>query len=89
MQIPGLPENGHHRRRGFDERFEIPVVGRRVARVAGAAKRRELGMLQFEFLSAAEERAVFRVRAWPATFDVVQSQIVEFPNDVELVFHRE
>ena len=86
VQVPGLPEDRHHRRAGFDQRLQILVVGHAVARVAGAAKRREFGVLQFQFPRALEKGHVLGIRAGPAAFDVVHSQFVEFPGDVELVF---
>jgi hypothetical protein len=60
-----------------------------VARVAGAAKRRQLGMLQLQFLGSAEESNVLAVRPGPASFYVVHPQLVQLPHNVKLVFQRE
>jgi hypothetical protein len=86
VQIPSLPEDGHHRSVGFQKRLQVPVVGDAVSRVASAAKGRQLGMLQLQFLGPAEESNVLAVRPGPAAFNVIHPQLVQLLHNVKLVF---
>ena len=65
------------------------VFFHRILREPGRAERRQLGMLQLQVFGAGEEFLVLRIRAGPAAFDVVDSELVELFGDQKLVLDRE
>src|SRR5437870_33301 len=89
LEVPGLADDGDHRRLGAETEAEVAVVGGLHARAAGRAEGRHLRVLQPEALDGAEELLVARVRARPAALDVVDAEVVEPLGDAQLVLERE
>src|SRR5437870_7823114 len=89
VEVPGLADDGDHRRLGAETEAEVAVVGGLDARAAGRAEGRHLRVLQPEALDGAEELLVARVRARPAALDVVDAEVVEPLGDAQLVLERE
>src|SRR5437867_3286175 len=89
VEVPGLADDGDHRRLGGETEAEVAVVGGLHARPAGRAEGRHLRVLQTETLDGAEELLVARVRARPAALDVVDAEVVEPLGDAQLVLERE
>src|SRR5438093_7645396 len=89
VEVPGLADDGDHRRLGEETEAQVAVVGGLHARPAGRAEGRHLRMLETEAFDGAEELLVARVRAWPTALDVVEAEVVEALGDAELVLERE
>src|SRR5947208_5867004 len=89
VEVPGLADDGDHRRLGEETEAQVAVVGGLHARPAGRAEGRHLRMLESEAFDGAEELLVARVRAWPTALDVVEAEVVEALGDAELVLERE
>src|SRR5213078_968637 len=89
VEVPGLADDGDHRRLGGETEAEVAVVGGLHARPAGRAEGRHLRVLESEALDGAEELLVAWVRARPAALDVVEAEVVEALGDAELVLERE
>src|SRR5437870_6996003 len=89
VEVPGLADDGDHRRLGAETEAEVTVVGGLHARAAGRAEGRHLRVLQPEALDGAEELLVARVRARPAALDVVEAEVVEPFGNAQLVLERE
>src|SRR6266566_133223 len=89
VEVPGLADDGDHRRLGGETEAEVAVVGGLHARPAGRAEGRHLRVLQPEALDGAEELLVARVRARPAALDVMDAEVVEPLGDAQLVLERE
>src|SRR5213594_247149 len=89
VEVPGLADDGDHRRLGAETEAQVAVVGGLHARPAGRAEGRHLRVLESEALDGAEELLVAWVRARPAALDVVEAEVVEALGDAELVLERE
>src|SRR5437660_6104633 len=89
VEVPGLADDGDHRRLGEETEAQVAVVGGLHARPAGRAEGRHLRVLESEALDGAEELLVAWVRARPAALDVVEAEVVEALGDAELVLERE
>src|SRR6266571_1441873 len=89
VEVPGLADDGDHRRLGGETETEVAVVGGLHARPAGRAEGRHLRVLQTEALDGAEKLLVAWVRARPAALDVVDAEVVEPLGDAQLVLERE
>src|SRR5213593_21147 len=89
VEVPGLADDGDHRRLGAETEGQVAVVGGLHARAAGRAEGRHLRVLETEGLHGAEELLVARIRARPAALDVVEAEVVEALGDAELVLERE
>src|SRR5438094_3412165 len=89
VEVPGLADDGNHRRLGAETEVEVTVVGGLHARPAGRAEGGHLRVLQPEALDGAEELLVARVRAGPAALDVMDAEVFEPLGDAQLVLERE
>src|SRR5437773_4029636 len=89
VEVPGLADDGDHRRLGEETEAQVAVVGGLHARPAGRAEGRHLRMLETEAFDGAEELLVARVRAWPTARDVVEAEGVAALGDAELLLERE
>src|SRR6266446_2403846 len=89
VEVPGLADDGDHRRLGAETEIEVTVVGGLHARPAGRAEGGHLRVLQTEALDGAEELLVARVRARPAALDVTDAEVVEPLGNAQLVLERE
>src|SRR6266403_2048589 len=89
VEVPGLADDGDHRRLGAETEVEVAVVGGLHARPAGRAEGGHLRVLQTEALDGAEELLVARVRARPAALDVMDAEVFEPLGDAQLVLKRE
>ena len=89
MNIPGLPENGHHFRASLDQSLDVRVLLGWSPCPAGASEGSDLRLRKgcgFDLLKKLE---VLRIGARPSPFDIVDAQFIQFLCDPDFVLKRE
>ena len=89
VQVPGLADQGHHRRIRAEQNFEIDILRRLGAEFSRRAEGCDLGVLELELFHLLEKIGVARIGARIAAFDVVDAHVVELFRDAQLVFERQ
>ena len=85
VQLPGLAEDGDHRRLGVQQLADVGVVAGAHADAARRAEGGDARVLQAQALRCLEERLVARIRSRPAALDVGDAEVVEPLGDAQLV----
>src|SRR5581483_7262396 len=90
VKVPALAEDRNCGRAGFDQGLHVavlvdPVLGKARGTEGGEARVRELQFLR----GAREEFLVFRIGTRPAAFNIIDSQLIQFLRNDELVIHGE
>ena len=89
VEVPGLAEDGDDGRAGFDEGAHVAVLVHGILGEAGAAEGGEPRVVQFQLGGALEELLVLGVAARPAALNVIDTELIEFLGNNELVVHGE
>src|ERR1019366_7403320 len=89
VEVPGLAEDGDDGGTGFDQGADVAVLMDGVLGEAGAAESREPGVVEGDPGSAFEELLVFGVAAGPAALNVIDTQLIQFLGNDDLVVHGE
>ena len=89
MQRPRLADDGHGGRLRIEEHLHLRVVLHAHLAAPGHAKGGDLRVLPSAFRRLLKERRVLRVRARPATLDVMHSKRVELFRHANLIHDRE
>jgi len=87
MKIPALAEDGNDRRLGVEEFANIAIVLHRILRETCRPERSQLRVMQPQALRLSEELAVTRVGARPPAFNVINTQLIQFPRNEDFVIH--
>ena len=85
----GFPDERHDRRLAREHGLEGRVARGLAADAAGRAEGDELGVLQPHVAHAREELRLLRIGAGVSALDVVDAELVELPDDRELVLDGE
>ena len=76
MQQPGFTEDGDGRCLCFEQDLELSIVLGSLVRASCGTKCGYFSMLELELFCLLEEGHISRVGAGPATFDVINSELV-------------
>src|SRR3989442_1747736 len=87
LLIAGLADDGGDGRPRLDEGAQVGVGVGLTAGPSRRTKRGDLSVAQAESAGASKELGVFRIRAGPAAFYVVDADLVELTGDLQLVLH--
>ena len=82
MQLPALAENGHRRRFGLKQCFEIRILMRANTGFAGRTKGRQTGLREFYSFGQIKKCNISGIRTGPAAFNVMNPVIVQTQCDI-------
>ena len=85
VQVPGLADQGHHRRIRAEESLEIDILRRLGTEFSRRAEGCDLGILELELFHLLEKIGVARIGARITSFDVVDAHVVELRRHAQLV----
>ena len=88
MQIPRFAEYSHRRSSGFHQSFQVRACRGLSMLLARAAECRQPGILKFDVFRHLEETEVFRIRARPAAFDIMEVSFIEALSNAQFFFCR-
>src|SRR6185437_142367 len=89
MEIPTLAEDRNGWGLSLDQSMNVRVPVDCVFREAGRSERGEPGVIEMQISGPREELLVLRIRARPATLDVIDTQLVQLPRNQDFVIHGE
>src|SRR5205823_1793286 len=89
VQVPALAEDGDDRGSGVDQLTDVAVFLNGVLREARGSEGAEPGMLQLETTRLLEEFLVSGIGAGPSAFNVVNTELVQFPGNEHFVIDGE
>src|SRR5713101_5634985 len=87
MELPALAEDRHNRGARFDQLADVAVFSDGVLRETRGTEGGQFCVLEIQLGSAFEKIFIFGIRAGPAAFNVIDSQIVQLLGDHEFVIH--
>jgi hypothetical protein len=88
MEIPALAKDGHSTGAGLYQSLHISISRDANTRFTCTAEGRHLSMNQIYFLHPSKELKILGITAWPTTFDIANSQIIQFGRYFQFILHR-
>ena len=89
MEIPALAEDRDDRGSGVDQLADVAVFFNGVFREARGPEGGQLCVLQFQTARLFEELFVFGIGAGPSAFNVIDTELIEFPGNEHFVIDGE
>ena len=89
MEVPALAEDGDDGGSGIDQLTDVAVFLNGILREARGSEGCELCMLQLQTARLLEEFFVFGIGTRPSAFNVVNTELIEFPGNEDFVIDRE
>ena len=89
MEVPGLSENGNHRRFRLNNGCQIRTIFRPDMGLSGTAEGGEASMLETSMLGQFEETCIFWIGARPPSFYIMKTHIIETLGNSKLLLCRE
>src|ERR1700735_4432854 len=88
MQVPALAEYSNDTGSGIDQLTDVAVFLNRISREAPRPEPSKLCMLQLQAARLPEELFVFGIGTRPSAFNVINTELIEFPGNQDLVLDR-
>ena len=89
MHIPALAEDGHSRGAGADKGPDVFILLDRDMTSTGRAEGNQTGITKIQHFNPFEKLHVFGIRAGITGFNIIHTQPVQRPHNIQFILHRE
>ena len=85
MKIPCFTKNSYNRRFRFQKRNNIMILRYIGIGSSGTAKSRHFRLTQIDLSNCLKKLDILRIRSWPSTFHIMNTQIIKLLSNHNLV----